>query len=252
MAINNVAFHPNMAPFISRQLIQHLVTSNPSRGYVKRVATVFKKNANSSNQLQRVVTAILLDKEARTPPNSERAPDYGKLNEPSLFITNLLRAFNATSDGVLNTLTVGGSPIGASAMGQDLFRPPSVFSYYPSDYEVPGEEGLYGPAFGIYSSRTALSRANFANRVIFSSIPAAPPDRPTGTSLDLSPWTALAADPANLVSQLNCQMLACSMSTAMQTSIVSAVSAIAATNVLLRTRTAVYLIATSSQFNVQR
>ncbi len=252
MAIDNIAFHANVAPFISRQLIQHLVTSNPSRGYVKRVATVFKKNANSSNQLQRVVTAILLDKEARTAPTSERAPDYGKLNEPVLFITNLLRAFNATSDGVLDSLTVGGSPIGASAMSQDLFRPPSVFSYYPPDYEVPGEEGLYGPAFGIFSSRTALSRANFANRAIFSSIPAAPPNRPTGTSIDLSPWTPLAADPANLVAQLNCLMLACSMSTAMQTSIVNAVSAIPATNQLLRTRTAVYLIATSSQFSVQR
>ena len=252
MAIENIAFHPNVAPFISRQLIQHLVTSNPSPGYVKRVAAVFKNNADSPNHLQHVVRAILLDKEARTAPTSRRAPDFGKLNEPILFMTNLMRAFNATSDGILNSLTIGGSPIGASAMSQDLFRAPSVFSYYPPDYEVPGETGLYGPAFGIFSSRTALSRANFAHRVVFSSIPAAPPDRPTGTSIDLSPWTPLAAAPANLVAQLDCLMLTCSMSTAMQTAIVNAVSSIAASDPLLRIRTAIYLIATSSQYSVQR
>jgi len=252
MAIDNIAYHPNVAPFISKQLIQHLVTSNPSPAYVKRVATVFKNNATSSNQLQLVIQAILLDREARTVPTARRNSTYGKLNEPVLFMTNLLRAFNATSDGILNSLTLSGSPIGASAMSQDVFRAPSVFNYYPPDYEVPGQVGLYGPAFGIFSSRTALSRINFAHRVIFLNIPAALPDRPTGTSIDLSSWTPLAGNPVNLVSQLNCLLVACSMSTAMQNTIINAVASLPVTNATLRTQTAVYLIVTSSHYSVQR
>jgi hypothetical protein len=194
----------------------------------------------------------LVDREARTAPTARRQANFGKLDEPILFMTNLLRAFNATSDGVLNTLTVGGSPIGASAMSQDLFRAPSVFNYYPPDYEVPGEDGLLGPAFGIFNSRTSLSRSNFVNRVVFGVIPAAPPDRPTGTSIDLSTWTPLASNPPALVSELNCLLFACSMSAAMQNEIINAVNAVPATNLLLRTQTAIYLIATSSHYSVQR
>lgn len=252
MAIDNLAFHPNTAPFISKQLIQHLVTANPSAAYVKRVAAVFTANANSSNQLQLVIRAILVDREARSAPSANRQPYYGKLNEPILFMTNVLRAFNATSDGVLNTLTVGGSPIGASAMSQDLFRAPSVFNYYPPDYEVPGDVGLLGPAFGIFNSRTSLTRANFVNRIVFGNIPAALPDRPTGTSIDLTPWTPLASNPDALVSELNCLLLACSMSSSMQNEIVNAINAVPATDLVLRTQTAIYLTATSSHYSVQR
>ena len=106
-AIDNIAFHPNVAPFIGKQLIQHLVTSNPSPAYVARIAAVFASNANSPTQLYDVVRAILLDPEARgdfIDPATQ--PNYGKLREPVQFITNLLRAFNANSDGVLNSLTV--------------------------------------------------------------------------------------------------------------------------------------------------
>lgn len=251
MAIDNLAFHPNTAPFISKQLIQHLVTSNPSPAYVKRIAAVFTANARSPIQLQLVVRAILLDREARTAPNPGRHPNYGKLNEPVLFMTQFLRTLNATSDGVLNSITVGGSPIGASAMGQDIFRSPSVFNYYPPDYEVPGEAGLLGPAFGIFNTRTSLNRANFVNRLVFGNIPPAPPDRPAGTSIDLGPWSALATNPAALVSDLNCLLLACSMSTAMQNEVINAVNAVSPTDLLLRAQTAIYLIATSSHYSVQ-
>ena len=167
-------------------------------------------------------------------------------------MTNLLRAFNATSDGILTNLSVGGSPIGAGAMGQDVFRAASVFSFYPPDYEVPGEAGVLGPAFGIFNSRTALNRANFVNRIVFGTIPAALPDRPTGTSIDLAPWTALASDPETLVSQLNCLLLACTMTPPTQTQILNAVNAVPAANAFLRAQTAIYLTATSGQFSVQR
>jgi uncharacterized protein (DUF1800 family) len=138
-AIDNIAYHPNVAPFISKQLIQHLVTSNPSPAYVQRIAAVFAANQTSPTQLFEVVRAILLDDEARGDAKEPaRSPDYGKLREPVQLITNVLRAFNATSDGVLDSLNVGGSAIGSADMGQDVFNAPSVFSFYPPTARVPG------------------------------------------------------------------------------------------------------------------
>jgi uncharacterized protein (DUF1800 family) len=251
-AIDNIAFGPNVAPFISKQLIQHLVTSNPSPAYVTRIASVFASNSNSPTQLYDVVRAILLDTEARgdfIDPATQ--PNYGKLREPVQFITNLLRAFNATSDGVLNSLNVGGSSIGSADMSQDVFNAPSVFSFYPPTARVPGEDAL-GPQFGIFSSLTSLRRANFANRVVFSTIPAAPPNRPTGTSIDLSPWDPLANNPEQLIEALNQLLLHGAISAEMRDSVRVAVESIPASNPRLRVRTALYLIATSSQYQVQR
>jgi uncharacterized protein (DUF1800 family) len=251
-AIDNIAFDPNVAPFIGKQLIQHLVTSNPTPGYVARISAVFTANANSSTQLYDVVRAILLDPEARgdfIDPVAQ--PNYGKLREPVQFITNLLRAFNATSDGVLNSLNVGGSSIGSADMSQNVFQAPSVFSFYPPTARVPGENAL-GPQFGIFSSLTSLRRANFANRVIFSNIPAAAPNRPTGTSIDLSPWDPLASNPDQLIEALNQLLLHGAMSAEMRDSVRVAVETIPASNARLRVRTALDLIATSSQYQVQR
>ena len=251
-AIDNIAFDPNVAPFISKQLIQHLVTSNPSPAYVARITSVFASNSNSPTQLYDVVRAILLDPEARgdfIDPATQ--PNYGKLREPVQFITNLLRAFNATSDGVLNSLNVGGSSIGSADMSQDVFNAPSVFSFYPPTARVPGENAL-GPQFALFSSLTSLRRANFANRVVFSTIPAAPPNRPTGTSIDLSAWDPLANNPAQLIEALNELLLHGAMSAEMRESVRVAVESIPASNARLRVRTALYLIATSSQYQVQR
>src|SRR5439155_8295904 len=109
-AIDNIADHPNVAPFISKQLIQRLVTSDPSAAYVQRIANVFLANRTSPTQLFQVARATLLDPEASGPSKSPTTePNYGKLREQPLFITNVLRAFNATSDGILNSLNVGGS-----------------------------------------------------------------------------------------------------------------------------------------------
>jgi uncharacterized protein (DUF1800 family) len=251
-AIDNIAFDPNVAPFISKQLIQHLVTSNPSPAYVARIAAVFAANSNSLTQLYDVVRAILLDTEARgafIDPVTQ--PTYGRLREPVQFITNLLRAFNAKSDGVLNSLNVSGSSIGSADMSQDVFNAPSVFSFYPPTARVPGENAL-GPQFAIFSSLTSLRRANFANRVVFSTIPAASPNRPTGTSIDLSPWDALANNPQQLIEALNQLLLHGAMSAEMWESVRVAVESIPVSNARLRVRTALYLIVTSSQYQVQR
>ena len=251
-AIDNIADHPNVAPFITKQLIQHLVTSNPSPAYVQRIANVFVANRTSATQLFEVVRAILLDPEARGDfKDSATTPNYGKLREPVQFITNILRAFNAKSDGILNSLNVSSSAIGSADMNQDLFNAPSVFNFFPPTARVPGENAL-GPEFALFSSLTSLRRANFVNRVIFSTIAAAPPNRPSGTSIDLAPWDPLASDPNQLIDALNQLLLHGVMSEEMRQSVMTAVTSIPASNRRLRVRTAIYLIATSSQYQVQR
>jgi uncharacterized protein (DUF1800 family) len=241
-ALDNIASHPNVAPFIGKQLIQHLVTSNPSPGYVARISTVFTQTGGN---LGEVVRAILKDPEARGAAHAE--PTYGHLLEPAVFIVRVLRAFNPTSDGVLSSFS--------ASMGQDVFRPASVFNFYPPGYRIVGGQGLLGPEFRLYDSNSTLTRANFVNTIAFGSIAASPPDRPTGTAVDLTHFVGLAAYPGLLVDELDGLLLHRSMSAAMHDAIVAAVSAIPATpaaNALMRARTAAYLVASSSQYQVER
>src|SRR5439155_18615653 len=148
---------------------------------------------------------------------------------PLLFITNVLRAFNATSDGILNSLILGRSLIGSADMSEDLFNAPSVFNFFPPTARVPGENAL-GPEFAIFSSLTSLRRSNFVYRVIFSTIPAAPPNRPSGTSIDLASWVPLANDPNNLIGTLNALLLHGTMSDDLRQSVMTAVTSIPASN----------------------
>jgi uncharacterized protein (DUF1800 family) len=248
-AIDNIFNHPNVGPFISKQLIQHLVTSNPTPAYVARVARVFNgESGGARGDLQAVVRALLLDPEARG--DSKADTNYGHLRHPALFIANILRAFDARSadgtgpsDGYLNPQSV--------AMGMDIFRPPSVFSYFSPSTTAPGTNGQRAPEFGLLSTSTAVSRANFVNTMVFSRIGTST-NAPAGTSLDFSPLLLWTTKPAVLVDTLNVQLLHGSMSPDMRTSIINAVSAVAASNRLKRVRTAVYLVLTSSQYQVER
>lgn len=244
MALDNIFNHPNVGPFISRALIHNLVTSNPTPAYVARVATVFNNDGlGVRGNLKAVVEAILLDSEARS------FSIYGHLREPVLLMNNILRLFDAksadrtqNSDGVLNQQL--------TPMDQDVLKPLTVFSYFPADYQIPGTS-LTGPEFGILSTSSSLKRANFMNTIVFSLISANPPDRPKGTSIDLTGLQALAGNPQALVDELNRTMMDGGMSAQMQASIVTAVNAVSASNPLKRARTALYLVATSSQFQVE-
>jgi hypothetical protein len=248
-ALDNIFQDPNVGPFIGRQLIQHLVTSNPSPAYIERITHAFNDNGSGvRGDLKAVVRAILLDPEARAANNLQS----GHLIHPVLLITNLLRAFNARSadgtgqsDGYLNPQS--------QSMGMDVFSPPSVFSYFSPFGGVPGS-GLRGPEFGLMNTSTAVRRANFVNTLVFSQIRPSTnsPFNPSGTSLDFSAFTPLAGTPEALVDALNTLMMAGRMSSDMRSAVVSAVRAVAASNSLKRVRTAVYLIATSSQYQVER
>jgi len=241
-AIRNIMDHQNIAPFISRRLIQHLVTSNPSRRYVADIAGVFRNSRSSPRQLYDVVRAILLHPEARGALN--RIPT-AKLREPVLFITNVLRALNASTKGVLNSIVVNDSPMGSAQMGQNVFAAPSVFNFYSPDHVVPRTDPpLFGPEFQIHSTTSAVRRANFVNQIVFGSIP--------GTTVDLSPWLTLASSPDDLISSFDMLLLHGTMSADMRTLIREAVTAVPFTEPAARIQQAVYLIATSSQYQVQR
>jgi uncharacterized protein (DUF1800 family) len=270
--MNHIANHPNVGPFLGKQLIQHLVTSNPSPAYVERVARVFNNDCdglypqgctNVRGNLKLVVRAILLDPEARGDVKTD--PNYGKLREPAQYINGFLRAFNAksfdglsTSDGVLgNSSTTDFT----GTLDQPIFQPPTVFSYYQPAYEVPGPR-ILGPAFGILSTTTTLRRANNINTLIYNGVSsntsptAASPNRPRGTSIDVSSLQTLAGNPLDVVNALDALLLHGTMNAQMRSSIITAMNTINDADVptrnLKRARTAVYLVATSSQYDVQR
>ena len=241
-AISNIMAHQNVAPFISRQLIQHLVTSNPSRRYMADIAGVFRSSQSSPQQLWEVVRAILLHPEARG--TFTRVPT-AKLREPVQFITNVLRALNGATDGVLNSIVIDGSPMGSAQMGQNVFAAPSVFSFYSPNHVVPRTDPpLFGPQFQIHSTTSAIRRANFVNQVVFSSIP--------GTTVDLSPWLKLAYSPDDLISAFDVLLLHGTMSAEMRTLIREALTAVPFSEPVARVQQVVYLIATSNQYQVQR
>jgi uncharacterized protein (DUF1800 family) len=267
-AIDNIFFHPNVGPFVSRHLIRYLVTSNPTPAYVARVASIFNNDGTGvRGNMRAVVEAVLMDPEARNDLLALTDPNYGHLKEPALYMTNLLRAFtpigangSLVSDGYLNP--------NCATLDQDVLRPPTVFSYYPTDFGTPGAAPLIGPEFGIYSAATALRRVNFVNTMLGNMTTVTPPgngritvvaagtgvspNAPNGTAIDISSIVPLAATPTTLVDALNQLMMFGAMSAQMHSSIVTAVNAVPATNGLLRLRQAIYLIATSSQYQVQR
>jgi uncharacterized protein (DUF1800 family) len=254
---NNLIFtHPNVGPFIAKQLIQQLVTSNPSPKYVKDVVAVFNNNgAGVKGDLKATVRAILLHPEARAPRNPVVSA-FGKLKEPVLYVTSALRALGAQSDGV--------DPISrVRAMGQDVYASPTVFNYYPADYVVPGT-ALAGPPFGIFDATTYFTRANWAyNQLTLAAsctgnVCGPAPDtsvvNAVGTRVDYTALAAIAADPAALVDRVDDLLLQKSMSRFMRQQIISAVAAYpsaSAADLLNRARTAVYLTVSSPRFQTE-
>ena len=239
-AIDNIFNHPNLPPFVSRQLIEHLVTSNPSPAYIQRVADVFKNNGSSvRGDMKAVITAILLDPEARRGDDSTTAnPVDGHLQEPILFIAGLLRAFGATSDG--SNLSFPGS-----TMGQNALFSPSVFNFFSPNFMIPGTS-LYGPEFQILTTATSLNRANFVNTFVFGSLG-------SGTTVNFSSYGSQASNPGALLDTLNTLMLHGTMTDDMKTSILTAMQAVPAgsNQGLQEAQTAIYLIGSSSQYQVQ-
>ena len=147
--------HPNVGPFVARQMIEHLVTSNPSPAYVQRVATAFNTGTFNSygsgnrGDMQAMVAAILLDPEARRGDNPATVVvTDGKLREPVVLIGSIARAFHAKTDA-------GGLANWSANMSQDIFNPATVFNFFPPVNPIAGTT-LNGPEFAIFDTNTSL------------------------------------------------------------------------------------------------
>ena len=253
--IDAVFNHPNVGPYVARQLIQHLVTANPEPGYVRRVAAVFNDNgAGVRGDLKAVVRAILLDPEARGDSKSDRA--YGKVKEPVLHVTSFLRVMNATSDGYF-----------AFAKTQDLnqrvFEAPSVFNYYPWDFPLAQSEGLVSPASKLMGGALDHERHNFVfNYTLLDDILGTARDyKPnpalgskSGTKVYWRMWEAMTVD--QQIAHMDLMLLNNTMSTAQKAALRTAMNAVEggskAQLARKRAQTGLYVVLTSPQFQVDR
>ncbi len=260
VALDTISNHPNVAPFISRQYIQRLVTSNPSPDYVRRVAQVFNNNGQGvRGDLGAVVKAVLLDPEARNQPSdSDRA--YGKLREPILRFTHAMRAFGATSQSNNWLMTSTSSSL---ALGQSPLAAPSVFNFYrpnyaPSNSNVAGMS-LQAPEFQITDELTVASYINQLRGLIESGV-----GERADVRLNLSGFAAIADNPGALADRLNLVLLNGRMSAKLRQRIIQTTSDIRISNgpnvraanineaKEIRARIAIFLTMGSPEYLVQR
>ncbi|MCB1605726.1 MAG: DUF1800 family protein [Xanthomonadales bacterium] len=229
--INAIAMHPNVAPFISRQLIQRLVSSNPSAAYVERVASVFQSTAGN---LGAVVKAILLDPEAVTfdlsAPGFGQPDHAGHLREPLLRATAVWRAFEA-QPGVCDGSCMGiANPppdlvdlrMYAGSLTEDFAQRPlgaaSVFNFFEPDYRAPGAvtmADLYTPEFQILDETTSATAGNALLQLVWSgyhSFSLAFTQPTQAAYLPPAVVDGLPQDSAQLLDELNLRMLYGSMS----------------------------------------
>jgi uncharacterized protein (DUF1800 family) len=174
-ALDILFAHTNIAPFISQQLIQRLVASNPSPAYVSRVASIFNDNGMGvKGDLKAVVNAILLDEEAQH--GHETNPDtFGKLREPILQFSAIWRAFHVQGVPAKNAAGYISPPrlrfYGTGReMGQRPFGSNSVFNFYRPDYQQPGAiktANLFSPEFQILTESFAVAKSNMMTWTFF-------------------------------------------------------------------------------------
>ena len=253
-ALDTLFNHPNTGPFISRQLIQRLVTSNPSPGYIYRVASVFANNGSGvRGDLAAVVRAILTDYEARSSAFINTA-GYGKDKEPLLRATAVLRAFGAASDGG-RYISAGVSltnpeTIGTTSLAQAAGRAPTVFNFFEPGYVLPGalaSAGLYAPEFQLLTDTTAITVPNYLYSAIYATRNA------TTVGLTLTDVLPLAKTPQQLVDYLNLVFSAGSMPKSMTDLIVSAITRMpAGTSDTEKVRSALYLTVSSAEASIQK
>ncbi len=286
-ALDKLAAHPNVAPFISKQLIQRLVTSNPSPAYVSRVVAVFN---NSGGNLRAVVKAILLDDEARGSAGLAD-PQFGKLREPVLRITALLRAFKHTSDSMSGALPasaaagssrtryydIGITDDAGGSLGQTPLRSPSVFNFYRPGYVPPKSlaeaAGLVAPEMQIVAETSVAGYVNYVMTAVgtgglgswkaYDSTGDGRIDSTTSrrdVRFDFSTEKALADKPGDLVDLVGQRLLQSRMSSSLRGQIVDALATIpitgsasaADTARLNRVRAAIFLTMASPEFLVQK
>ena len=249
-AIDNIFNHPNVGPFIGRQLIQRFVKSHPTPAYVQRVAEIFNDNGDGvRGDLKAVIKAVLLDSEAR---NCSWISDtnHGKLKEPLLRFSQLYKAFNIQS--TTGTFYSEGLSIEEST-GQGPLRSPSVFNFYQTTYRPPGilsDALLDAPEFQILNSSTAIGYGNMLDS-IFIQDDVLPLEQGM-SSLDYSTELSLVANHDELINHLNNKLTNGNLQATTIATIKTALEQMDANQPLQKVKLAIYLIAISPEFVIQK
>ena len=232
--IDNVFQHANVPPFVATRLIRSLVTSNPSPDYIERVATVFANNGEGvRGDLKAVIRAVLTDPEAVRFSSSSA----GRLKDPVLHAIGFGRALGARITDPNQFMYI------FSNLSQRVLTPTTVFSFYSPLAMLPGGSGLYGPEFQIYPPALAVQRANFIYSILANWFGAA-------YAVDLAPFQAVASSPATLATKVDHALMFGRMSADLRATIITATSAVPASNTRERAFGAIYLAATSSEYSV--
>lgn len=258
IALDTLFNHPNVGPFLAKQLIQRLVTSNPSPQYIARVASSFNNNGQGvRGDMKAVVKAILLDVEARNDPSLGNA-GVGKLREPVLRLSSWLRAFSARSTSGAYRITNLDDPL--TGLAQTPMRSPSVFNFYRPGY-VPPNSGipaaqLVSPEMQITAETSVVGYLNFMRDAIPNGMGSS-----RDVKADYSVFTPLATTPDQLVDKVNLLLMANQMSSSLRSQIIAAVNSISIptstqaaidTAKLNRVYMSVYLTMASPEYLVQK
>ncbi len=249
-ALDNIFYHPNVGPFICRQLIQRLVTSNPSRGQIRRCATTFNDNGfGERGNVKAIVRVILLDPEARDLALAA-TPTFGKQREPVIRFANLLRAFGARSTSGRNAIHELDSA--DDSLGQSPLLAPSVFNFFSPNFRPMGpiaSAGLVAPEFQITTETSVVGALNFFTTTV---------DRgyygggDTRLGLDYTTLQELAFSPPMLVAHIDMLLMAGSMSPALRDSMIRAVTAMPANNARNRVEAALMIATASADYVIQK
>jgi uncharacterized protein (DUF1800 family) len=248
-AVRSIFEHPNTPPFVCKQLIQFLVSSNPSPAYVQRVQNVFVDNGSGvRGDLAAVARAILLDDEARSPVFSQNTASFGKLKEPVLRAMHLARVGQLASQ---NPVWWNWGSFRDSAFQEPTYAP-SVFNFYRPDYKAPGvltQQNLTGPVFQITDSFSTVSLPNLLWELVERGF------REPGSyeyPLDLSAEIRLASQPEALADRVNLLFCCGQMTIGTRTQVLAGVNAISANMPATRAKLAIYLALTCPEGAVQR
>ncbi|MCR9271407.1 MAG: DUF1800 domain-containing protein [Hyphomonadaceae bacterium] len=240
-ALDTIFNHPNVAPFVSRQLIQRFTQSNPSPAYIQRVATAFEAGTFTAQggqrfgdgrrgDLQATLAAILLDPSVFAEPGDGATITVGKVREPILRFTNWARAFDVSGLDAYNERRLLDTRSTEDALGQQAFRSPSVFNFYRPGYVAPGtnagEANLTVPEFQIVNESTSVGYLNFMTDFAFDRASQRNRDIETYTP-DYSDELALVDDPQALVDHLDNLLTGGRMSAAEKADIVDIISTVA-------------------------
>lgn len=246
-AIANLFHHPNVGPFFARRLIQRLTSSNPSPGYIQRVAQAFNDDGTGvRGDMPAVIRAVLLDPEVRDAPTSGQVT-RGRLRESYLRRVHLALAFEASSPSGTFPISDFNAP---NDFGQRPLSSPTVFNFFLPDHQPSGDladNDLYGPEFQIINTVTAISSANALRTQIDNRMNGA--DSPLfEVELDLSEEIAMAGSASSLLNRLDLLLMYGSMSPRMREILTEAIQQIEDPEE--RTKMAIFLISISPEYSV--